>query len=193
MDKVKIFQSELNYIKDETIKKDAEYLVNILPDYFFEIAASSTGKYHPSYSLNEGGLLRHTKAAVRFAYELLSNPSIGEKYQKEEQDIMILGLIMHDGLKLGKERSKYTVADHPMVIVDHIMDHKDNLKMSSELLNLLCSVIKSHMGPWNKDYNGNEITPVPKTKYENFVHMCDYLSSKKCFLVEFDDNNNIVN
>ncbi len=192
MDKVQIFKPELNYIKNTNIKKDAEYLVNILPDYFFEIAASSTGKYHPKYSLGEGGLLRHTKSAVRFAYELLSNPSIGDKYKDDEKDIMILGIIMHDGLKLGKNQDKYTKVDHPILIADYIMEHKDSLLMSEELLTLLCSTIKSHMGPWNKDFNGNEVLPIPKTKYESFVHMCDYLSSKKCFLVEFDKDNNII-
>ena len=45
------------------------------------------------------------------------------------------------------------------------------------------------MGPWNTDYDGNEILPKPKTKYENFVHMCDFLSSKKFLDVKFDNNN----
>ena len=44
------------------------------------------------------------------------------------------------------------------------------------------------MGPWNTDYEGREILPKPKTKYENFVHMCDYLSSKKFLNVNFVDN-----
>ena len=42
MDKVAIFKKEYSYIKDINIKKDLKYLVSILPDYFFEIPASST-------------------------------------------------------------------------------------------------------------------------------------------------------
>ena len=38
---------------------------------------------------------------------------------------------------------------------------------------------------------GNEILEKPRTKYQNFVHMCDYLASRKCILLPFDDNNNI--
>ena len=45
------------------------------------------------------------------------------------------------------------------------------------------------MGIWNKDFNDNEVLPIPKDKYERFVHMCDYLSSKKFINVEFDDVN----
>ncbi len=47
-------------------------------------------------------------------------------------------------------------------------------------------VISSHMGIWNKDFNDNEVLPVPKDKYERFVHLCDYLSSKKFLNVDFD-------
>ena len=39
------------------------------------------------------------------------------------------------------------------------------------------------------DYDGNEVLEKPKTKYQNFVHMCDFLASRKCILVPFDDNN----
>jgi len=44
------------------------------------------------------------------------------------------------------------------------------------------------MGPWTKDYKGNEILNRPVSKYERFVHMCDYLSSKKFLSVKFNNN-----
>ena len=44
------------------------------------------------------------------------------------------------------------------------------------------------MGYWNTDFDGNEILPRPKTKYEKFVHMCDFLSSKKFLDVKFVNN-----
>ena len=64
--------------------------------------------------------------------------------------------------------------------------------MSDENLNFLCDVIASHMGVWNKDFDGNEVLPIPKTKYQNFVHMCDYLASRKSIILEFDEDNNII-
>ena len=51
---------------------------------------------------------------------------------------------------------------------------------------MITRVISSHMGIWNKDYNGNEVLPIPKDKYQRFVHMCDYLSSKRFIDVRFD-------
>ena len=191
MNKVEQFQIELGYIQDETIQEDCRTMIELLPDYFFEIPASSTGKYHPSYSLGEGGLLRHTKAAVRIGYELLQDPCIGDKYTSGEKDIMLMGLLLHDGLKSGLDHSKYTRFDHPILMANYIMEHKTDLLMSDEEIELLCSVIRTHMGPWTKDYNGEEVLETPNTKYQNFVHMCDYLASRKFLLVPFDDDNNI--
>lgn len=192
MNKVEKFENELEYIKNEIFKADICYLIDGLPDYFFEVPASSTGKYHPKYALGEGGLLRHTKAAVRIAYELLSDPLIGNKYTEEEKELMIMGLMIHDGLKSGKEKSQYTKVEHPLLVVDYIKENRKNLGMSDENLNFLCDVIVSHMGVWNKDFDGNEVLPIPKTKYQNFVHMCDYLASRKSIILEFDEDNNII-
>lgn len=185
------FLKEISYIKDERIKKSAIYMINKLPDYFFMVAAASTGKYHPEYAQGEGGLLRHTKAAVRIGYELLSNPSIGDKYKDIEKDLMLTALILHDGLKLGKEESKYTKFDHPILMANYIEEEKENLELSDIERQLVMDCIKTHMGPWTTDYDGNEVLEKPKTKCQNFVHMCDYLASRKCILVPFDDNDNV--
>ena len=192
MNKVAVFEKELKYIKNESFKNDTMYLIDSLPDYFFEVAAASTGKYHPKYAQGEGGLVRHTKAAVKIAYELLADPAIGNKYTDDEKDLMIISLMLHDGLKLGKERSKYTKFDHPLLVGEFIKENKVNLNFSDDEINFLSDAIASHMGPWTKDYDGNEVLPYPKTKYQNFVHMCDYLASKKFLNVDFDENNNIV-
>ena len=166
-------------------------MISVLPDYFFEVAAASTGKYHPDYAQGEGGLLRHSKAAMRIGYELLENPAIGDKYKPVEKDLMLAALLIHDGLKLGNPREKYTRFDHPILMADFIEKEKDSLEINDEERKLMEDVIKTHMGVWTTDYNGNEVLEKPKTKYQNFVHMCDFLASRKCILVPFDDNNNI--
>lgn len=181
-----VFNTELSYIKDERIKNSTRKILNLLPDYFYEIPASSTGKYHPSFSLGDGGLVRHVKVAVRIGKELLDDPLIGNKYTENEKDVMIMALILHDGLKSGLTHNKYTQVNHPTLIKNFVLEHKNDIELTSQELDLFCCVVESHMGIWNKDYEGNEILPVPKTKYENFVHMCDYLSSKKFLDVHFN-------
>ena len=190
MDKTNCFKKEINYIKDNNLKDDLKTLIKLLPDYFFEIPASSTGKYHPKFALGEGGLVRHTKVAVRIAYELLNNNTIGCKFTDRDKDLIIMALTLHDGLKNGLEHDKYTKFDHPLLISKYIMENKEKLKMDIDDLRKMCSMIESHMGEWTYDnYKKKEVLPKPKTAEQRFVHMCDFLASKKFLDVEFSRNN----
>lgn len=191
MDKVAKFKTELEYIKDERIRNACFEMIKLLPDYFFEVPAASTGKYHPAYANGDGGLLRHTKAAVRIAIEILSDPSTGDKYTSDEKDMMIMALILHDGLKSGILKEKYTRFDHPILMADYIMDNEEVLGLEVEEIEFICDAIKTHMGVWTTDYNGVEVLEKPKTKYQNFVHLCDFLASRKCILLPFDENDEI--
>lgn len=192
MEKIESFRKEINYIKDEKIRKSLEVMINKLPDYFFEVAASSTGKYHPEYALGTGGLLRHTKAAACIANLLLQDPAIADKYTTQEQDLMIMGIILHDGLKHGRKMEKYVKFEHPLLMAEYIEENKAELFLTDEEIELVKTVIASHMGPWTTDYNGNDVLPKPKSKWQNFVHMCDYLASRKQILFKFDKDNNII-
>ena len=187
-----VFNKEISYIKDDRLKGILQKMVALLPEYFYHIPASSTGKYHPEYALGDGGLLRHTKVVVRVDYELLSNPAFGSSYTDEEKDLMLMAMVMHDGVKSGYVQEKYTRFDHPLLVAQLIKDNKDKLSLSDTETDFLTHVISSHMGPWTTDYQGNEILPAPVDKYQKFVHLCDYLASKKFLLVKFDNNNDII-
>mgnify|MGYP003459674875 FL=1 len=185
MEKIEYFNKEYEYIKNDKKKNDIRYLVSKLPDYFFEIPASSTGKYHPDFASTSHGLVKHTKVAVRIAKELLDNPGLNN-FTNDEKDIIIMALILHDGCKSGMVKEKYTRFDHPLIICDLINENRSKLSLNDDEVNLLTKIISWHMGIWNKDYNGNEVLPIPKDKYQRFVHLCDYLSSKKFIDIKFD-------
>ena len=189
--KKEIFYDEINYLKNEDLKESLKKLIDLLPEYFFHEAASSTGKYHPKYALGEAGLLRHTKAAVRIGYELLLDPSIGNKYTSREKDMMLMGLVMHDGFKRGLKEERYTRFDHPIIASNVVLDNYQKAGLTKEDATFISDVIKTHMGNFTTDYNGNEVLEKPKTKYQNFVHMCDYLASRKVILIPFNNQNNI--
>ncbi len=191
MNKKEIFYDEINYIKDENLRKSLGELIELLPDYFFREPATSTGKYHPSYAQGDGGLLRHTKAAVRIGYELLSDLSIGKKYTSREKDLMLMALLLHDGFKKGLVEERYTRFDHPLIASKVILDNYEKVGLSLEDATFISDAIKTHMGDYTVDYNGNEVLEKPHTKYQNFVHMCDFLASRKCLLVPFNEHNNI--
>ena len=156
------FNKELGYIKDEKIRNSLILILEELPDYWFSVPASST-----------------------------ENPTIGDKYTSHEKDLMLLALLVHDGLKSGNPQEKYTRFDHPILMANFILDNKDKFELNEEDAKFIADVIKTHMGPWIEDYNGNVVLEKPKTKYQNFVHMCDFLASKKFLLVPFNDNNEI--
>lgn len=178
------FAEELSLIRTEYIKKFLEYCIDNLPDYFFRVAASSSGKYHPEYALGNGGLLRHTKAAVQIANELFNLDMF--KFDEEERDLMLVALILHDGQKQGK-REGNTVFDHPLLAADFVRQcHIETGLISDEQMNLLYDCIATHMGQWNTARYSKVVLPTPKTKYQKFVHLCDYLASRKFLEVNFD-------
>ena len=191
-DKIKVFIEEYKYISDEDIREDAKYLISVLPDYYFTVDASSTGKYHPKYASGLGGLSRHIKSAVKMAHELLEDPIIAQNYTSKDKDIIYLSLLIHDGLKYGKEKSEYTKFEHPILISEFVKENKDKLKMDEESIEKVCKAVASHMGPWNTSNYSDVILPVPKTPMEKFVHMCDYLASRRFINLDFDDNSNVI-
>lgn len=188
MDKADVFLKELVYIENDDIRNETINLIRHLPDYFFEVAASSTGKYHPEYALGQGGLVRHTQAAVRIAAELLRLEMF--KGLSEKKDIIIAALILHDGFKHGLEYQTYARADHPIIASSFVLNSvalktlpEDKAKIYIDMAGL----IASHMGQWNTDWKGGaEILPKPVTKEQSFVHLCDYLASRKFLEFKFE-------
>lgn len=189
MNKVDYFKVELNYIKDKRVLEACKYIINLLPDYFFEIPASSTGKYHPEFASSKNGLVKHTKVAVRIAYELMMIENIKNKYTDIEKDLIIMALLIHDGLKSGIIKEEYTRFDHPILIANLVIENKEHLSLTEEEINKLTSMLKCHMGGWNTNNYSDVVLQKPKNKLENFVHMCDFLASRKVINVKFNDIN----
>ena len=187
-----IFNNELELIKNDRLRRSCEVLLNELPDYFYEIPASSTGKYHPKFALGEGGLVRHTKVAVRIAYEIIKTQSIGNVFTDDEKDLILISLMLHDGLKEGFPKEKYTKFDHPILAANFVKDKANLTELTSEEVKLISTNISSHMGEWNKSDYSDITLPLPKNKYQKMVHMCDLLPSRKFINVEFDGNDIIM-
>jgi hypothetical protein len=178
MNKANIFKEELNYIKDGRVKNFTIKAISSLPDYFFKIPASSTGKYHPSITTKEGGLVIHTKLAVSILVSMFNLEMM--EYTDIQKDIAISAMILHDGLKSGYPQANYTRYDHPLLICEYLQNQKevcDNI--SKPILDKIFSCIRSHMGQWNKDEKTGVILPKPESGLEKLVHIADYLSSRK--------------
>lgn len=187
-----MFTRELNLIDDVDIREDVRLVISKLPDYFWEIPASSTGKYHPKYSLAERGLVRHIKVAVRIAEDLLQLDQFN--FGEYEKDLIIASLILHDGLKYGLDYNVSSYFKHPLYMANYLLEilNEGEFKSSRETIIRIAHIISTHMGQWNTSKYDTTVLPTPSDKVDEFVHMCDYLASRRYLNVEFDVNNEII-
>ena len=176
-------------IANEDIREFATVLVDGLPDYIWHVGASSTGKYHPAYSLGDGGLMRHQIAVVRFLnyfFELEQYATIGSR----KMDLMRVAGLVHDGRKSGEqvdyERSKYTKFDHPIQMANVVRSY-DGKYLNHDELEFIAHCIESHMGQWATDKKSSVVLPKPEDVYQHFVHLADYLASRKDLTMAFDN------
>lgn len=184
----KIFESLLDTFENEDIKQFTESCIDTIPSYFWEVGASSTGKYHPAYALGKLGLARHTCALVRFLNHMFSIDCIKNEFSSRERDLMRVAGIMHDSMKSGTDedytRSKYTKFEHPILAANNIRRMSD---LPDDEIELIATTIESHMGQWATDKRSKTVLPTPQNKYQKLVHLADYLASRKDIEVLFDE------
>lgn len=178
--------NELRLIKDFKLRLWVARYLDSVPPYFAKIPASSTGKYHPTYALGEGGLVRHTKAAVQIAEMLLQLEQNSDlaKYHDE----IISALIIHDTYKQGDGSTGHTVFEHPNIASDKFIEFMAEHKSPCRISQIQCIrlLVRSHMGQWNTSKYSSVRLEKPITKEQQFVHMCDYLASRKNIIVEVE-------
>ena len=186
--KLEVFNTELNLIVNPFVKNITVKILNEIPECFWEAPASSSGNYHPEYALGKGGLVRHTKACVAIAHTLFTLEMF--RPLMEQKDLIVAALLLHDGLKNGWKSSHHTVVDHPVLMCDFIRKQIQPDSTDDEIcqIDALSQMVLTHMGQWNMDYKTKRaIMPKPHSKLQNFVHLCDYLASRKILEFNFDE------
>lgn len=193
-DKAKIFDSLLTTFENEDIKKFAKECIETIPDYFWNVGASSTGKYHPQYALGDLGLARHTCALVRFLNHIFSIDCYKNDFTSRERDLLRVAGIMHDSRKSGNDddfmRNKFTRFNHPILAADEIRTIIGFIP--EDEVELVATTIESHMGQWCTDKRSNEVLPLPENKYQKILHLADYLASRKDIEMLFEDEEKAV-
>lgn len=187
IDPVVEFKKELFAIKSHLHLGIVVEALDKVPDYYFFAPASSSGKYHPKSSLGIGGLIRHVKSVFAISEELLIHPLYAPFTDAEKDDIRV-AILLHDTAKQGiEDTGTHTVTEHPLLVRSllapdtHSLDNKVEVEQAWDRI---CTLIETHMGPWTDDREGNKILEVPTTPGQLFVHLCDYLASRK--LIEVD-------
>jgi len=109
-------------------------------------------------------------------------------FGEEGKDLIVSSLILHDGRKFGNTEGMHTLAEHPIIQAFSMENNTEiNNILPKDQFETICDNIKSHMGAWNTAPRSNkEIMPKPKGKMQNFVHLVDYIASRRCLEMNFD-------
>jgi len=179
-----IFKQELEYIKDKNIRDLVIEALNKVSSGFLVSPASTSGKYHSSHSLGNGGLVRHTKSCVYMAKLITDLEFVRKALNRYEIDYIISASLLHDVCKQGINwESSKTVFEHPRLVWN--LNSREEMTKSNiyhwERINFM---ISTHMGQWNTNKhpdntNNGRMLPKPKTLSQFIVHLSDLLASRK--------------
>ena len=170
------FETELATIVNNEIRSQCEKVLSAVDKQFFIAPASSTGKYHPDYALGEGGLYRHTCAAVKIANSLLELDGYKKDFSEDLQDYIRAALILHDTCKSGIVwESEHTVFEHPLLVKELMLQVLGDCEFTQTVDDL----VKTHMGQWTTSKYSKIVLQSPQSAAQLFVHTCDYLASRK--------------
>lgn len=171
-EKLNFFKNELNLIKNENVRKFVEIILSNTGDWFYKDPASTSGKYHPKFSLGEGGLVRHTRAVVYFILEFQKTMLF---LDKKYNDYLIAAAIMHDIRKHtaeGKFVENHAREAHNLVLETQ----KENPELISEKESqFIANMISTHMGIWGK----KQCERAPQKSWEILLHLADYTASRR--------------
>jgi len=155
--------------------------------------------------ISHGGLVNHTVAVTGIAISLMESNVFRDMINAKNEshlnlckDIVIASCILHDCMKPDDTPKHKTVFDHPLrasklfvnCATEYITNNNltgDDLDYLKNTIPMIVRCIESHMGKWSTaPYAKGIKLPEPMTPIENYVHMCDYLASRKFIDFNFD-------
>ena len=174
------FANELNDIQDDNLRQFAAQLLVNAPEYFFSIPASSSGKHHPYFAREIGGLVKHTRCVIFYA----ECNAESFNFDSHTKDLAIIAALAHDIKKQGDSDAKnYTVWEHPELAYNFILDMQNTYPnlISIEDATIVANAILSHMGKWwhNEEFRkGKKQFPLPTTMFDYAIQSADYMASR---------------
>lgn len=165
-DEVRRRLPEVSFIEDDDLQaKTLDACGRGIPDYFWDVPATSSGKYHNPYARNEHGLWIHTKMAVTAFQRMRESLERRDMLTDTEADCVVAALLLHDMLKYGHEYSEgdSTASNDDVLSATWV-------RTNTELPSVVPAAIESHMGPWGEG-------PEPQTALQEVVHRADMTAS----------------
>lgn len=179
--KQKVFQYAAGNFETEDIKAYFISMAEHVPDYFFTMPASTSGKYHSEQQCRAGGQLIHAFMFQSCLEHLIALERNRSNFASDPhtRDLMRCVPLFHDAYKCGTANSKYTVPDHPVIAAAWVRNTKPAHDISLYDKEIIAGMCEAHSGEWNTDRSKKEIMPKPRNDMEFLIHECDILSSRK--------------
>ena len=189
-EKIVLFQKEIDYLNVENFKEFVTQAVTLLPNYFFEVPASSSGKFHSALESGFGGLVYHTKAVAKVANYLVNLQQYKSQLNEVERDCVICAALLHDCLKHNWEnKTGFSVHEHPVLAGEFVKtDERLDGILSDEIRVMIGDAISSHSGEWTTNKRSKTILPSPQNLVQELVHLSDYIASRSDIHILFDED-----
>lgn len=189
-EKIALFKKEIDYLNGEDFKEFVKMTIVLLPNYFFEVPASSSGKFHSALECGFGGLVYHSKAVAKISNYLVNLQQYKSKLSDVETDCIITAAILHDCLKHDWEnKTGFSVHEHPIIAGEFVKtDKRLNNLLSEEIRTIIGDAISSHSGEWTTRKRHKTILPSPQNLIQELVHLSDYIASRSDIHILFEEN-----
>ena len=179
-EKIALFEKEINYMGIEDFKDFFKKAITLIPDYFFEVPASSSGQFHSALECGFGGLLYHARAVAKVANYLINLQQYKNKLNEVERDCVICAALLHDCLKHDWEnKTGFSVHQHPMIASEFIKTNEElNGILGDEFRIMIGDAVASHSGEWTTSKRSKVVLPEPQNLLQELVHLSDYIASR---------------
>ena len=177
--KILIFKPYLDKFETEQMRLYCEDMIELMPDYIFDIPSSTSGKYHNATQCQPHGQIYHIimfASIMNYRLDLEGNK---ERFKSPKQrDSMRCVPFFHDAWKCGKEGSKWTVHEHPMIAGQWVRETQVEHDIPENIKEIIARMCERHSGEWTSNKKSSVVLPKPETAMEFFCHECDILSSR---------------
>jgi hypothetical protein len=155
---------EVRCIDDDTLRSETiEAIARGTPDYFWEVEASASKRYHHPFARQTHGLWIHVKMVFTAFERIVDSYTQRDELTDYEADCCRAAILLHDMFKRGVEAENSTVGNHDILAATWLRLHTD-------LPREVYRAVEAHSGPW---YQGDE----PETTVEELVHVADMIAS----------------
>ena len=177
--KVAVFQPQLEKFETEEIRLYCEDMIKLMPDYIFEIASSTSGKFHNKTQCQMHGQVYHIVMFAEVLNYLLALKCNQEKFKfAQQRDAMRCVPYFHDALKCDIDGKAFSVHEHPMLAGAWVRETEVEHDIEDKVKEAIARMCERHSGEWTTSKKSKIVLPEPENEMEKMIHMCDILSSR---------------